>query len=98
MGERPRICPDDNWTSGFRSEEEDGPRAIRWATRTLERMFSPDWTKWHYTEGDGSQTACRLPVQLFTLDGSPQEREVEHINCKRCLNAMAAHEKAKKLP
>lgn len=55
----------------------------------VERMFSPDWTKWHYTEGDGSQTACRIPVQLFTLDGSPQEREVLYVNCKRCRAAMA---------
>ena len=93
MAEHRRICPDDNWTKGFRSEEEGGPRAIRWATRMLERMFSPDWTKWHYTEGDGSQTACRVPVQLFTLDGSPQEREVNYVNCKRCLHAMAEHQK-----
>ena len=93
MAAHRRICPDDNWAKGFRSEEEDGPRAIRWATRMLERMFSPDWTKWHYTEGDGSQTACRVPVQLFTLDGSPQEREVNYVNCKRCLRAMAEHQK-----
>ena len=37
--------------------------------------------------------ACRVPVQLFTFDGSLQEREVNYVNCKRCLRAMAEHQK-----
>jgi hypothetical protein len=66
------------------------PRAVRWATREIQRNFSPDWSKWHYTEGNGAFTACGHPVILFEVDGSPEERQVSVISCKRCLARMAA--------
>ncbi len=71
-----RLCPPDNWNSGteINSVEENAPRSIRWATRTLSRMFNdPEWGKWHYTEGNGSFTACGQAVIIFAVDGSPQE-------------------------
>lgn len=89
---RPRLCPTDNWDSGSdrNSADENAPRAIRWATRTLSRMFNdPDWGKWHYTEGNGSFTACGEPVVLFAVDGSPQEKvDLKKVTCKRCLARM----------
>lgn len=88
----PRLCPADNWdaSAATNSPEENAPRAIRWATRTLSRMFNdPDWGKWHYTEGTGSFTACGKPVVLFAVDGSPQEREdLKRVTCARCLAKM----------
>jgi hypothetical protein len=47
--------------------------------------YSPDWTKWHYTEGNMLHTACGLPVVAFMADGSPQLDGLHKINCKRCL-------------
>lgn len=87
----PRICPPDNWTKGSsNSPQENEPRAIRWATRTLARAFNdPDWGKWHYTEGNGSFTACDSPIVLFQADGSPQENQsLTKVTCKRCLAKM----------
>lgn len=84
------ITRQDNHADGYRGKVDD-PRAIRWATRMLQRLFSPDWGKWHYTEGSGLFTACDMPVQLFALDGSPQEGGVGRINCKKCLRLMRKH-------
>ena len=87
-----RLCRPDNWDSGTArsSVEENAPRAIRWATRTLSRLFNdPDWGKWHYTEGNGSFTACGEPVVIFAVDGSPQEKDdLKKVTCKRCLSKM----------
>lgn len=87
MQEHRWITRDDNHLEGYRGEEDD-PRAIRWATRWLHRDFSPDWTKWHFTEGKGAFTACGEAIQIFTMDGSPQEGQLQRINCKRCLGVM----------
>lgn len=85
-----RICGFDNWNgAGVIDDEESAPRAVRWATRELRRMHSPDWTKWHYTEGNGAHTACGQPVVLFVVDGSPETADIRKVDCKRCLNAMA---------
>ena len=46
------------------------------------------WSKWHFTEGIGSFTACGEVVQLFTMDGSPEDGRVQKINCRRCLGVM----------
>lgn len=81
------ITRADNHLGGDRGEE-DAPRAVRWATRSLNRDFSPDWSKWHFTEGSGSFTACGEVVQLFTMDGSPEDGRVQKINCRRCLGVM----------
>ena len=81
------ITQADNYPDGYRSAEDD-PRAVRWATRMLMREFSPDWSKWHFTEGKGLFTACGQPVQLFTMDGSPQDGRLRRIDCKKCLSKM----------
>ena len=74
MQSHPWITREDNHHEGYRGEEDD-PRAIRWATRWLHRDFSPDWTKWHYTEGNGSFTSCD---DRWTT-GSPSEaNEASH--------------------
>lgn len=87
-----RLCCADNWdgSSKLNSPEENAPRAIRWATRTLSRMFNdPDWGRWHYTEGSGGFTACGRPVVLFAVDGSPEERHnLGAITCRSCLAKM----------
>ena len=32
--------------------------------------------------------ACGEVVQLFTMDGSPEDGRVQKINCRRCLGVM----------
>lgn len=87
MNESQRICPPDNWDKVLGDPE---PRAIRWARRSLAREFNdPDWSKWHYTEGNGVFTACSRPVLLCTVDGSPQESGLSKVECLACLKAMA---------
>jgi hypothetical protein len=79
-----RLCVQDNWTSVL---DDPAPRAVRWAKRNLSRVFNdPDWGKWHYTEGNGSFTACGEVVVPFMVDGSPQEGGLQRISCKRCLS------------
>lgn len=85
----PHLCQHDNWSESA-IIDDPAPRAVRWATREMHRDFSPDWSKWHYSEGNGCFTACGQPVILFAVDGSPQERELPMINCRRCLAKMAA--------
>lgn len=86
MTDQTRICRDDNWG---RVLDDPAPRAVRWAKRTLDRMFnSPDWSKWHYTEGNGFFTACGDAVVPFEVDGSPQEAAIDRVECKRCLSKM----------
>lgn len=93
MNKTQPLCRKDAWTGVDPEDTDAQPRAVRWATRMLERMFQPDWTKWHYTEGNGLHTACDHPVQLMLVDGSPQVAGVSKINCKRCLAAMAGSNK-----
>ena len=82
----PRLCRKDNWGQVL---DDPAPRAVRWATRLVSRLFNePDWGKWHYTEGNGSFTACGQPVVLFEVDGSPQEHSVDRVTCRRCLAKM----------
>ena len=77
-----RICGKDNWDHVL---DDPAPRAVRWASRTLDRTFNaPDWGKWHYTEGNGGFTACGEAVVPFLVDGSPQEGELSQITCCRC--------------
>ena len=77
-----RLCTQNNWNSVL---GDPAPRAVRWASRTLLRAFNdPDWGKWHYTEGNGSFTACGKAVVPFMVDGSPQEGDLQRITCKRC--------------
>lgn len=83
-----RLCREDAWTNVDPADPEVQPRAVRWASRMLERMFQPDWSKWHYTEGNGLHTACDQPVQLMLVDGSPQVSDISKISCKKCLKAM----------
>lgn len=81
-----RVCGNENWHGcEHHTQDEVAPRAVRWATRMLERLFQPAWTKWHYTEGNGLHTACGQPVITFQVDGSPQDAPVAKIDCKRCL-------------
>jgi hypothetical protein len=82
----PRVCSDDNWDEVL---DDPAPRAVRWARRKLSRLFNePDWGKWHYTEGNGSFTACGRPIVLFEVDGSPQEGSIDKVACRRCLAKM----------
>lgn len=77
-----KLCQSDNWGSVL---DDPAPRAVRWATRSLTRMFGdPDWSKWHYTEGNGGFTACGRVVIPFQVDGSPQEERLAKVNCRRC--------------
>ncbi len=77
-----RLCAADNWSSVL---DDPAPRAVRWATRLRVGLFNePDWTRWHYTEGNGCFTACGAPVVPFLVDGSPQEGELRKVNCRRC--------------
>ena len=82
-----RLCVHDNWATVL---DDPAPRAVRWATRSLVREFNdPSWSKWHYTEGNGSFTACGEVVVPFMVDGSPQEdRRLRKITCKRCNSAI----------
>lgn len=81
-----RVCDEECWNGTELSDCE--PHAVRWATRDV--RHSPDWTKFHYTEGNHLHTACGLPVIAFLADGSPDLRPVERVNCKRCLAVMRA--------
>ncbi len=84
----PHLCTDENWRQVL---DDPTPRAVRWATRELRRMWdTPDWTKWHYTEGNGAFTACGHAVVPFAVDGSPQEDSLSKINCAACRKKMAA--------
>ena len=84
-----RVCGEENWAGcENHSPAETEPRAVRWARRYLKRAFNPDWSKWHYTEGNGLHTACGRPVVLFEIDGSPQEHGVGKVNCKLCLRQL----------
>ena len=83
-----RLCQDDNWG---RVLDDPSPRAVRWAIRDIARMFQPDWSKWHYTEGNGAFTACGQAVVPFAVDGSPEEKDVSAVTCKRCLSKMKLH-------
>lgn len=87
MTERPaeRLCQSDNWDQVL---DDPSPRAVRWAVRNIESRFSPDWSKWHYTEGNGAFTACGEAVVPFVVDGSPEEQEISRVTCKRCLSKM----------
>lgn len=78
-----RICSADAWTGEL---SEPAPSATRWATREV--RGSPQWTRWHYTEGNHLFTACGKSVQIFTADGSPQNGDLIEIDCIRCLSAM----------
>lgn len=53
-------------------------------------MFNtPAWGKWHYTEGNGGFSACGLPIVIFAVDGSPEERDnLGKVTCKHCLAKM----------
>jgi len=84
-----RICRSDNWTG---VQDDPSPRAVRWAIRELRRTMSPDWTAWHYTEGNGVFTACGAPVIPFVVDGSPMEGEVDRVTCRRCMSKMRSVE------
>lgn len=81
----PKLCRRDNWNEPIL--DDPAPRAVRWATRI--KMFDPDWGKWHYTEGNGSFTACGEVVRLFEVDGSPQENRLAKVDCRRCKAKMA---------
>jgi hypothetical protein len=80
-----RLCSDENWNIVL---GEPAGRAVRWA-RSLNRFSEPVWTKCHYTEGNGSFTACGKIVVPFETDGSPQEFDLVQVNCYRCLSSMA---------
>jgi hypothetical protein len=81
-----RLCSPDTWDSVL---DDPAPRAIRWAVRDNKQLFAPEWSKWHYTEGNGLFTACSLAVVPFGVDGSPEEKDLRAVTCKRCLKKMA---------
>jgi hypothetical protein len=74
------ICRPDNYHAVI---GDPTPRAIRWANRS-DRFGNKQWSKWHFTEGNGAFTACGRPVVLFQEDGSPQEDELPKIQCNIC--------------
>lgn len=81
-----KLCQEDNWDHVL---DDPAPRAVRWALRTLTRMFNdPDWGRWHYTEGNGGFTACGRAIVPFMVDGSPQEAGLEKVECRTCLDKM----------
>ena len=82
-----RLCGIDAWTEIM---GDPAPRAVRWAKRELRGEV--EWTRWHYTEGNGLFTACGMPVQLFTADGSPAEAALTKVDCRRCQACMKGHD------
>ena len=70
--------------NNYPSLDDPAPRAVRWATKLLQREFTPAWSKWHLTDGNGSFTACGVRVVPFIVDGSPQERGPNRLTCRRC--------------
>lgn len=78
-----RLCCDDAWTDVL---DDPAPRSVRWAKREVHGDVQ--WTRWHYTEGNGLFTACGMPVQIFTADGSPQFSDLADVDCLRCLDSM----------
>lgn len=86
-----RICQPDNYHGiDALPRSEIGPQAVRWATRTI-KLLGPDWSKWHFTEGNCYFTACGLSVLAWEVDGSPQrDPNLDRVECKRCLGKMRA--------
>lgn len=85
------ICQSDNYfdLQGLPDRETE-PQAVRWATRSI-GLLGPDWTKWHFTEGNCNFTACGRPVLLWEVDGSPQHaHRLDLVECKHCLRKMKA--------
>lgn len=83
------VMNPDNWKGFTPDPRETGePEAVRWAQRDV--MYSPDWSKWHATDGKASHTACGRVVVPFGVDDSPQFAALEQVDCKRCLAAIAA--------
>lgn len=86
MSEPASICPPANSSDVI---GDPNPRAIRWSTGYSESQFRETWTKWHYTDGNGSFTACGAPIVLGRGPSTfPEERDVERVNCRRCLAKM----------
>jgi hypothetical protein len=80
-----RLCVEDNWHQVL---DDPAARSVRWARR-VDRFNNQIWTKWHYTEGNGAFTACGESVVPFETDGSPEERDLVQIDCRRCLSRMS---------
>lgn len=62
--------------------------AIRWARRI--KNHEPDWSKWHLAKAGEAFTVCGQIVVLFEVDGSPQEGQINSVNCKHCSKAIKA--------
>lgn len=87
----PRLCREDNWTGQVL---EPAAFSVRWANRRIESRFDWDWSKWHYSEGNGSFTACGRPVLVGATDGPmfPQTfPTLEKVTCRACLAKMAMY-------
>lgn len=79
----PRLCREEN-TRGC-----DRPaRSIRWVVGG--GMFSPEWSRAHYTEGLGLSTACGLEVPTMRESGSVRKEEgaLSQVDCVRCSTPM----------
>jgi hypothetical protein len=84
-----RLCREDNWVGNI----EERPYAVRWATRRIASRFDWDWSKWHYTEGNGAFSACGRPVLLAASDGPtfPETNDsLGKVTCRACRAKMAA--------
>ena len=67
--------------------DPDNPsHAVRWATRTLKRMFSVEYTKWHWTI-DARLTLCGRPIVIFRVEDAvfpDTYDDPDRIECERC--------------
>jgi len=77
-----KLCPD-NWGEVL---DDPTPQAVRWASRRTH--METNWSKWHYSEGNFRLTACGNHIIPFLVDGSPEEADLERVDCRKCLSAM----------
>lgn len=64
----------------------DGPHAVRWAQRYIERAFTVQYSKWHWTN-DSSMTLCGRHIQIINEAAAmlPETRDdKEKVTCRQC--------------
>lgn len=72
----------------------DEQHAVRWAIRPLKRMFTIQWTKWHWTPNADFTlcgrpiVTCREDVPMFPETDERKEK-VDCVVCKKKLGAAA---------
>jgi hypothetical protein len=81
----PRLGPVTNWEG---EHPRAAPRAIRWVAQLHQRWQA--WSAWHWTEGNGTFTACGQPIAGVSASASPTEGALDQITCAACLARMVS--------